>query len=56
MEPALVGEAIVRMLEVPVGAAYDLVELRPNVPSARRPMQANLDDAAALQSVATDQA
>ena len=46
MTPALVGEAIVRMLEVPPGAAYDMVELRPNVPSPRRPMQANLDDEA----------
>ena len=44
MTPGLVGEAIVRMLEVPPGAAYDMVELRPNVPSPRRPMQANLDD------------
>lgn len=45
MAPALVGEAIARMLEVPPGAAYDFVELRPTVPSPRRPMQANLDEA-----------
>lgn len=50
MTPALVGEAIVRMLETPPGAAYDMVELRPNVPSPRRPMQANLDEAQAAPS------
>jgi NAD(P)-dependent dehydrogenase (short-subunit alcohol dehydrogenase family) len=39
MMPELVGEAIVRCLEVPPGAAYDLVELRPNAPMPRMPGQ-----------------
>ena len=45
--PDVIGEAIVRMLELPRGTAYDFVELRPNVPSPRRPMQAGLDAEAA---------
>ena len=32
MATEIVGEAIVRCLEVPLGAAYDFVELRPNTP------------------------
>ena len=57
----VIGEAIVRMLELPPGVAYDFAELRPNVPSPRRPMQMGLEKAAeeaateAAQSIATDQ-
>ena len=59
--PEVVGEAIVRMLELPAGTAFDFAELRPNVPSLRRPMQAGLEKqeqeeaARTAQSIATDQ-
>ena len=36
MHADLMGEAIVRCFEAPAGAAYDLVEFRPNVPTLRK--------------------
>lgn len=55
--PEVIGEAIVRMLELPAGVAFDFAELRPNMPSLRRPMQANWEEDAgpAPQTIATDQ-